>query len=98
MLPERLGFDEHPFHNNESEESVEFLKTLKLSAESTAYEVRSVAISMRIQMQEKGLNVESVKALKWALERTNDCQDERQFLWFLLNNYSFASVESSRSW
>ena len=98
MLPERLGLEEQPFHRNESEKSNGFLKVLNLNFESTADDVRRVAISMRRQMQEKGLNIESVKALKWALERTNDCQDERQFLWFLLDDFSFKSVESGRSW
>ena len=98
MLPERLGPEEFPFYDNESEEAGEFLKVLGLTPESTIDDVRRTAISMRREMQEKGLNAESVKALQWALGRTNDCQDERQFLWFLLDNFSFESVESGRSW
>lgn len=79
---------EYPFSDEKK-----FLKALGLNRESTADDVRRVAISMRVTMKEGGLNSESFRALEWALEKTNDCRDPREFLWFLLDNCSFESVE-----
>lgn len=102
MLPEKLEAADRPFrswtYENLTEEREHQLEILDLNLESTADDVRRVAISMRAQMREKGLNVESVKALRWILEKTNDCLNERQFLWFLLEDCSFKSIESMRSW
>ena len=105
MLPERLKENDCPFdflnypgYEKITEEKGEQLRLLGLTFESTAEEARSVALAKREQMRKEGLNIETVKALKWVLEKTNDCLSERQFLWFLLDNYSFKSIESSRSW
>ena len=107
MSPERLGENERPFQylkksglsfEDQMENREKQLEVLGLTLENSAEDVRRVAISMRAQMREKGLNVESVKALEYALEKTKDCEDERQFLWFLLDGYSFEDVESGKSW
>ena len=107
MLPERLEANDHPFEYLKREilpieyritDGGRCLEILGLNVECNADEVRRVAVTMRAQMREKGLNIESVKALEWALRKTNDCQDAQQFLRFLLDDYSFESVESSRNW
>lgn len=89
---------EDGFYRKKFEEETRNLEVLNLTTDSCAGDVRRVAISSRRKMQESGLNVETVKALMWALKRTNDCGDERQFLWFLLNGDSFAVVDSARRW
>jgi len=105
MLPEKLKGNDRPFdflnypgYEEITKEKGEQLKLLGLTFESTADEARNTALTKREQMREEGLNIETVKALKWVLEQTHDCLSERQFLWFLLDNFSFESVESSRSW
>jgi len=107
MSPERLGENDHPFQylkksglsfEDQVANREKQLEVIGLTLESTADDVRRVAISMRAQMRGKGLNAESVKALEYALEKTKDCEDERQFLWFLLDGYSFEDVESGKSW
>jgi len=106
MLTERLGENDHPFrylkgpglsYEDRVGNREEQLEVIGLAVESSADDVRRVAISMRAQMREKGLNAQSVKALEYALEKTKDCEDERQFLWFLLDGYSFEDIEGSRS-
>jgi hypothetical protein len=102
MSSERLENNELPFFYLTTHSPVEYsfsdekesLDTLGLNNESTADDVRRVAISMRVKMQETGLSSKSFKALEWALEKTNDCRNPREFLWFLLDNYEFESVES----
>jgi len=70
-------------------EGLSHLKILNLTPNSTAEDTRRVAISLRRKMEESGLDVTTVKALKWALDETRDCIDEREFLWFLLDNQPF---------
>ena len=102
MSSERLEDNELPFFYLTTHSPVEYsfsdekesLDTLGLNNESTADDVRRVAISMRAKMREGGLNAKSAKALGWALEKTNDCKNPTQFFWFLLDNYEFESVES----
>ena len=78
------------------EEESSFLNTLNLNTKSTADRVRRVAISLRRKFEEGGINVDTVKALKWALEKTSDCKDANEFLSFLLEKGSFGSIEADR--
>jgi len=69
---------------------------LRLMDDYSTENIRRVAISLRRQMQEKGLNAESVKALQWALNETQDCQTDKEFLSFLLDDASFEDLDISR--
>lgn len=107
-MKERRGENEHPFEYLKRPEyssatgadivkkNKGYLKTLGLNIDSSVEEIRRVAISTRRQMQEKGLNVESVKALEWVLKRTGDCNNEPELLWFLLDDVSFEKLENFR--
>jgi hypothetical protein len=105
MLSERLKENDRPFNflDYPGYEKITKIRggqlmLLGLTFESTADETRNAALAKREQMREKGLNIETVKALRWALEQTHDCLSENQFLWFLLEDFSFESIESSRRW
>ena len=66
-----------------------FINILGLNTISTADAVRRKAIDLRLQAEEGGLKIEEINALRWALEKTNDCQNADQFLNFLLSFNTF---------
>ena len=78
------------------DEQKKHLETLNLTPESPAMDVRRAAISFRHKFEEGGLNTDSVRALRWALEITNDVLDDTEFLRFMLNGSSFECIESDR--
>ena len=78
------------------DEQKKYLETLNLTQESPAMDVRRAAISFRHKFEEGGLNTHSVRALRWALEITNDVLDDTEFLRFMLNGSSFENIESDR--
>ncbi len=103
MTEERLSQDALAFAEDggiwdKEAESGNYLEILHLAPSSTADDVRRAAISMRAQMREKGLNADSVKALQWALWRTNDCQTDEDFLGFLLQGWTFEEIEDNRTY
>lgn len=73
------------------------LDLLDLGAYSTADDVRRRAISFRRQAQEKGVNTETLNALKWVLGKTNDCLDDSEFSLFLLNDFGFDEISAFRT-
>jgi len=93
----RIPDDNLPFVDRGfDDEQKNHLETLNLTPESSAEDVRRAAISFRRKFEESGLNTDSVRALRWALEITNDAMDDREFLRFMLNGSSFENIESDR--
>ena len=93
----RLPDDDLPFVDKGlDDEQKKQLETLNLTQESSVGEVRSVAISFRRKFEEGGLNTNSVCALRWALEITNDTMDDSEFLRFMLKSSSFENIENDR--
>ena len=78
------------------DEQKKYLETLNLTSESPAEDVRRAAISFRRKFEESGLNTHSVRALRWALEITNDIMNDTEFLRLMLNGSSFENIENDR--
>ncbi len=79
-----------------STENLKSLYLLNLKDKSTAHDVRNVAISSRVIAENKGLDVDHIKALKWVLQQTEDCVTDEEFNDFLLNRLDFEEIGLSR--
>lgn len=77
-------------------EESNYLKFLHLTEESTSDDVRRTAISLKSRLHGAGFNDKELKALRFVLEKTNDCVDDREFLGFLLENVSFERIRAAR--
>lgn len=80
--------------------TAEYLKLLNLNKESTVEDVQRAAISTRRKFEKGGVSVDTIRALRWALDRADviDGNNERAFLWFLLDGDSFDEINTGMSW
>ena len=85
-----------PFGRESGTNHKKYLKVLHLNTESSAEDVRHVALSLRSKFEKDGLNAQTVRALEWSLKVTHDTMNEAEFLRFLLADSPFQQIEADR--
>lgn len=72
------------------------LATLELNFESTASNVRGVAVSLRLSDSNKGTTRFQRASLRWALSQTENCITEDEFRKFFYTHMSFEQIAEER--